>query len=203
MRRQIKNVDSKILSEALEYKKNNSTNNAKIANVLFSEQKGFCAYTEEYITRTDAEDIEHFNPTLKETNNDNYQNWFLVKHQWNSEKSTKWASFQPCLHPGDTSFETRILYKDGIYFEAENDIEAHNTLILLNINDEQLVQKRINFINRRKIRIRDLNVSVVDYFTEFISDIENVKYLTAIKSEFDIDLFELIPTPDIKDKKER
>ncbi|HMR86944.1 MAG TPA: HNH endonuclease domain-containing protein [Saprospiraceae bacterium] len=86
MRRQVKSQNSEIQQKGLVY----PNNRTQIANILFAEQKGFCAYTEEYIERTDAEDIEHFNPTLKGTDDDGYENWFLVKHQWNSEKSTKW-----------------------------------------------------------------------------------------------------------------
>lgn len=86
MRRAIKYPDSKIVEKNLNYISGNSTNNKKIADLLFEEQKKFCAYTDEYISRTDAADIEHFNPTLKDTHDDNYNNWFLVKHQWNKEK---------------------------------------------------------------------------------------------------------------------
>ena len=68
-----------------------------VAKILLDEQKKFCAYTDEYVSRTDAKDIEHFNPTLKGTPEDNYYNWFLVKHQWNKEKSYKWQEFQPIL----------------------------------------------------------------------------------------------------------
>lgn len=33
---------------------------------------GFCAYSERYMRRTDAVDIEHFDPRLKTTENDDY-----------------------------------------------------------------------------------------------------------------------------------
>ena len=89
MRRISKENNSEIISQNLEYLKGNSTNNLKISKILFKEQKGFCAYTEEYIGRADAKDIEHFNPTIKGEESDNYFNWFLVKHQWNMEKSEK------------------------------------------------------------------------------------------------------------------
>ena len=104
MRKSIKNPSSKIIADKLKYVSGNSANNKKIADILFAEQKKFCAYTDEYISRTDAKDIEHFDPTLKDTEADNYNNWFLVKHQWNKEKSYKWENYQPILHPTADDF---------------------------------------------------------------------------------------------------
>ena len=86
MRRAVKYPDSEIVRNHLNYKPTNSSNNKKIAQILLKEQKKFCAYTDEFISRTDSTDIEHFDPSLKNTVDDNYNNWFLVKHQWNQEK---------------------------------------------------------------------------------------------------------------------
>ena len=82
MRKAIKYPDSKIITGHLKYVSGNSANNKKITEVLRLEQKNFCAYTDEYMCIiTDAQDIEHFNPKLKDTPEDSYDNWFLVKHQ--------------------------------------------------------------------------------------------------------------------------
>ncbi len=67
MRRTIKNSDSEIIKNNLRYISGNSNNNKKIADILGEGQKKFCAYTDEYLGRTDARDIEHFDPTLKDT----------------------------------------------------------------------------------------------------------------------------------------
>lgn len=120
MRKAHKYPDSKIVTDKLRYVSGNSTNNKKIADILFEEQKKFCAYTDEYISRTDAKDIEHFNPTLKDNAQDDYHNWFLVKHQWNKEKSYKCNDFQPILHPTATDFEERIIYINGDYIAKSN-----------------------------------------------------------------------------------
>ena len=104
MRRATKNPESTILAKNMQYLVNNSSNNKKIASILFEEQKNYCAYTDEYISRTDAADIEHFNPNFKGSPEDRYYNWFLVKHQWNKEKSQKWDEFQPVLHPTASDF---------------------------------------------------------------------------------------------------
>jgi CRISPR/Cas system Type II protein with McrA/HNH and RuvC-like nuclease domain len=93
MRKIVKHPNSIVISEKLRYKDGNSLNNSKISKVLYNEQKGFCAYTEEYIGRADAKDIEHFNPTLKGGNEDGYYNWFLVKHQWNNASRQNGSNF--------------------------------------------------------------------------------------------------------------
>ena len=67
MRRAVKHKESIIIKEGLRYSTKNI--NSKISLILLSQQKCFCAYTDEYINRTDAADIEHFNPKLKLTDN--------------------------------------------------------------------------------------------------------------------------------------
>ncbi len=195
MKRSIKKEDSKILKENLNYIVGNSANNKKISNILYKEQKGFCAYTEKYIGRTDAKDIEHFNPTLKGKEADSYQNWFLVKHQWNKEKSSKWEKFQPILHPTDATFEDRILYQDGHYFLADsNDIEAKNLIDLLQLDDLLLAEERKKYIKRKEVYIKLSDKSATIFFETLINDdINAVNYLRAINEEFNINIWELLP----------
>ncbi|WP_233883935.1 HNH endonuclease domain-containing protein [Tenacibaculum piscium] len=195
MKRSIKKEDSKIIKENLNYIVGNSANNKKISKILYKEQKGFCAYTEEYISRTDAKDIEHFNPTLKGKEADSYQNWFLVKHQWNKEKSSKWANFQPILHPTDATFENRILYQDGDYFLANsNDIEAKNLINLLKLDDLMLADNRKKYIKRTKKHMKLSGESADNFFKTLINDhINGVHYLRAINEEFNINIWELLP----------
>ncbi|MCG8893109.1 hypothetical protein G1K97_02355 [Tenacibaculum finnmarkense] len=195
MKRSIKKVDSKIIKENLNYIVGNSANNKKISKILYKEQKGFCAYTEEYISRTDAKDIEHFNPTLKGKEADSYQNWFLVKHQWNKEKSSKWKDFQPILHPTDATFENRVLYEYGDYFLANsNDIEAKNLINLLKLDDLMLADERKKYIKRKKLEIEIYDVSPDNFFKTLINDhINGVNYLRAINNEFNINIWELLP----------
>jgi hypothetical protein len=44
----------------------------RIRDELLREQRRFCAYSERYIMNTDSCDVEHFDPRLKETPDDNY-----------------------------------------------------------------------------------------------------------------------------------
>jgi HNH endonuclease len=192
MRRVIKRATSEIIVKNLKYVSGNSVNNKIISEILQQEQKSFCAYTDEYISRTDAKDIEHFNPNLKDTGNDNYQNLFLVKHLWNKEKKNKWV--QPILHPTATDFETRIIYSQGDYIANQSDIEAQNLIALLKLDDPALAKKRKKYIARKRTEILTYGLPAHNFFTDLINaDICQVSYLRAIKEEFGIDLWAYLP----------
>jgi len=195
MKRIIKNEDSEITEQNLKYIVGNSTNNKKIAAILYKEQKGFCAYTETYIGRTDAKDIEHFNPTLKGKNEDSYQNWFLVKHQWNKEKSTKWGKFQPILHPTNGTFQDRVLYFDGDYFISDlEDIEAKNLIDLLKLNDPILAEERKQYLERKQKEIQIYGETPEVFFKTLIKDEpKQISFLRAIDEQFKINIWELLP----------
>ena len=194
MRRVYKNLLSPIVLNELNYIVGNSANNKKIADLLLDEQKKFCAYTDEYISRTDAGDIEHFDPTLKDTPQDNYYNWFIVKHQWNKEKSNKWAKYQPVLHPTADDFEERIIYVDGDYMaKLSTDIEAMNLIKLLKLDNAALAEKRKKYIARKRMEIDNSGENAKDYFIILINaEPCGVSYLRAIKEEFGIDLWQYL-----------
>lgn len=194
MRKAIRYPNSKILTDNLNYISGNSVNNKRIADILFEEQRKFCAYTDEYISRTDAKDIEHFNPTLKDTPQDNYNNWFLVKHQWNKEKSYKWKNFQPILHPAAIDFENRVIYLDGDYIvSSEVDIEARNLLDLLQLDDPALADKRKRYIKRKREEMKMFGQDEKTFFFTLVNaDICQVSYLRAIREEFGIDLWGIL-----------
>jgi len=194
MRKAIKNPDSEIIKNNLSYIRGNSANNKKIANILFAEQKKFCAYTDEYISRTDARDIEHFDPTLKDTPKDNYTNWFLVKHQWNKEKSYKWEEFQPALHPTADDFEERIVYIAGDYMRmSETDKEAKNVIKLLKLDDPGLADERKRYIKRKREEMELMAQDATTFFSTLINnDPPRVSYLRAIKEEFGVDIWKML-----------
>lgn len=191
MKRILKKPNSKIKLENLNYKVNGD--NSKLAKILLSEQKNFCAYTEEYIGTNDARDIEHFNPNLKDTIEDNYENWFCVKHKPNMRKSTKW--FDEVLHPTIENFEERLIYNDGAFFPSdENDIETANLISLLDLNNEIFVKDRQKYIARRKEAIEDYKNTPTAYFEKKVkNEIWQIRYLRAIETEFGIDIWNMIP----------
>lgn len=197
MRRIIKDDNSEIVTQHLRYLEGNSANNQSISKILYKEQKGFCAYTEEFIGRTDAKDIEHFNPNLKGTNDDGYSNWYLVKHQWNKEKSSKWEKFQPILLPTDSDFENRILYDNGDYRVADSeDKEALNLVALIKLDDILLADERKKYIRRKRDEIEKFGQSEKEFFEILIqADLKQISYIRAIQEEFNIDIWNMIPQP--------
>jgi hypothetical protein len=194
MKRISKDPESKILKNHLNYVSGNSNNNKKIAKILMLEQKRFCAYTDEYLSRTDARDIEHFNPTLKDTPADDYNNWFLVKHQWNKEKNYKWGMYQPVLHPTAPDFEERVVYNSGDYIaKSELDTEAVNLVKLLQLDDLALADKRKKYIARKREEIAAFQQDSKTFFTTLLNANPcQVSYLRAIKEEFNIDLWQML-----------
>jgi hypothetical protein len=175
MRRVIKDADSEILNKNLKYIRNNRHNNRKIAVVLSREQKNLCAYTEEFMSVTDADDIDHFNPTLKDTESDDYN---------------KWLHYQPILHPSAVDFEERLIYIDGHYLtKSETDIEAQNLIDLLQLDEPALADKRRKYIARIKKDIKIYEQDFESYFSDLMNDdSSNVFYLRAIKEEFGVDI---------------
>jgi hypothetical protein len=191
MKRVIKNITSEIVTKKIIYK---NGDNKELSKILLHEQKRFCAYTEEYIGINDAIDIEHFNPHLKFTPEDSYQNWFMVKHKPNNIKRTKWI--EPILHPTNINFEEKLIYFDGYFLHNPEDLATKNLIELLNLNDEIFVKNRKKYIERRKEMIvsRGFEGNPKSYFEELIStEIDLIKYLRAIQDEFKIDIWSMIP----------
>lgn len=199
MRRIEKKSDSSIITESLTYKKQN--HRPRITELLRLEQHNICAYTEEWLGRTDKAEIEHFDPTLKPTVNDSYQNWFLVKGQWNNEKGgiRRWSEYQPLLHPTADDFEERIVYYQGLYIAAdENDIEAKHLISYLKLDDEELDKQRINYIARMR---KDMDLSgmpnqdFIDWRLASDTYRSTIYYIRAIEVEFNVRVnFDLLPT---------
>ena len=149
MRIQIKNVNSKILQKNIEYIPKGD--NSELRKLLFNEQKGFCAYTETYLGRSDQKDIDHFNPSKDFLNRNEYMNLFLSKSLWNKEKSNKWQNFQPILSPTSLDFEERVIYnKELKIFQArtEGDVEAINLVEILKLDDPDLSNERKRYLKQ-------------------------------------------------------
>ncbi|MBC8155087.1 MAG: hypothetical protein H7Z72_19530 [Bacteroidetes bacterium] len=198
MRRIKKNPESPIISEKIAYRK---SGNSHLSEILYEEQNHLCAYTEEYIGRADRGDIEHFNPMLKGTLEDGYENWYLVKSQWNIEKgdTRRWNKFQPLIHPTAQDFEARILYNNGRYIVAdENDVEAHNLRSYLKLDDEELAKQRVFYIQRMKsdIILSGLsNQEFIDLRLLMPAYRSTIFYIRAIEEELNIKVdFDLLKT---------
>jgi CRISPR/Cas system Type II protein with McrA/HNH and RuvC-like nuclease domain len=195
MRRVNKPESSIILQDNLTYKVGGDNKN--LANALCDEQHNICAYTETYLGRTDKKDIEHFNPTLKDTSDDSYQNWFLVKAQWNGEKASKWARYQPILKPTDEAFEDRIIYFEGEYLAASlNDQEAVNLIKLLKLDDEGLAFERRCYLENLKETLDLSKKTAQQYIDDLLMTRPSLLYfIRAIEEELGVKVnFDLVKT---------
>ena len=194
MRKQTKLSDSQ--AKNIEYI--NGGDNSKLRQILFEEQKGFCAYTETFLDRTEEKDIDHFNPTKEYLERNNYMNLFLCKAQWNKEKSNKWSKFQPILSPLSDDFEERIIYNQDLkLFEAkeENDIEANNLVKLLKLDDYDLSMERKKHIELSK-ELMSYFESPTKYFQKTIElDSTAIKFIRSLEIEFNINIWEMLPQP--------
>jgi len=179
---------SKILSEGLVYLI--QSNRERLRQLLLQEQKGFCAYSERFVRGTDECDIEHFDPRLKETDADNYLNWYAVLSWLNSHKAKKIDKYLPIAFPHDPSIQQRIRY-DGGYFNVvdDNDIEAKNLIDFLGLNKHELVLDRKKHIDRIK-SLMDLCGGDANLFrTTMLADLDNLNFSTTLFHEFGIDTF--------------
>ncbi len=194
MRKQTKLSDSQ--AKNIEYIKDGD--NSKLRQILFEEQKGFCAYTETYLGRTDDKNIDHFNPTKEYQDRNSYLNLFLCKAQWNKEKSNKWSKFQPILSPLSDNFEERIVYNEELkLFEAkaENDIEANNLVKLLKLDDYDLSVERKGYIELCE-ELMQYYESPEAYFKKVIQlNLPTLSFIRSLEIEFKINIWEMIPQP--------
>lgn len=194
MRKQTKLSDSR--AKNIEYIKDGD--NSKLRQILFEEQKGFCAYTETFLDRTEQKDIDHFNPTKEYLERNNYMNLFLCKAQWNKEKSNKWSDFQPLLSPLSDDFEERIVYNQELkLFEAkeENDIQANNLVKILKLDDYDLSIERKKHIELSK-ELMSYFESPTKYFQKTIElDSTAIKFIRSLEIEFNINIWDMIPQP--------
>ena len=196
MRRQEKVENSEILEKNLEYFPNGD--NSELRQLLFKEQKGFCAYTETYLGRSDQKDIDHFNPSKDLSNRNEYHNLFLCKALWNKEKSNKWSKYQPILLPTSNDFEERVIYnKDLKIFQAknENDIEASNIIKILKLDDADLSDERKRYLSRMLDVSQAYGISIAEFFNKLISEkhFEHINFIRSAQEEFNIDIWNMIP----------
>jgi hypothetical protein len=187
MKRIIKNPDSVIVTEGLSYPKDK----VRIRELLEKEQQYICAYWEDRITASSSIDVEHFNPLLKETSQDSYDNWFAVCHRANLMKGTKnadsrWEQHQLLIDPTHTDLEQRICYdkESGDYFGI--DTAAQNLVDYLNLNDHELREDRIDY----EVVINDyIRENGIEWTTNFLKrNRSQVRFRRILEIIFDIQL---------------
>ena len=183
-------TDSKIVTEKLTY--NNASQRGKIRAILIQEQSEFCAYSEVYIRSVDEVHIEHFDPRLKNTTEDNYRNWYGVLAKMNTNRPKKIEPYLPILHPSSEDLFKRVFYKDGIYQPFDlDDLEANNLIKFLDLNKQEILEYREKHLKR----IRNLRVLCGDehLFLETLKESkDNLSFATALKHELGIDVAKML-----------
>lgn len=157
--------------------------NARILGALLEEQRGFCAYSERWISAIDGADVEHFDPRLKSTDADGHRNWYAVLHKLNLEKPRKIEPFLPILDP-TSELQTRIRYVHG-HFEPidANDVEARHLIEFLGWNKKELTDERRGHVERvRRMLERDFT------WAELAEDPPSLSFATALEAELGLSI---------------
>jgi len=186
-----KNTNSEIVQRDLSYAK--PSDRPAIRQILKAEQFGFCAYSERYFQNTDEVHIEHFDGQLKNTDQDNYQNWYAVLARINTTKAKKIKPFLPILLPNSDDLNARIYYSNHIYQSVDKeDSEADNLIKYLGFNKYELISDR----NKHIQRIQYLKAQLEDDFETFLQNhLQELSFITALEVELDMPLEHLLPTP--------
>lgn len=180
-----KSTESEIIKQAWRYA--TKSHRQRIRNELLREQRGFCAYTERFVTPIDALEIEHFDDRLKGKSDDSYWNWYAV-HRWINQKKRPIDKFLPILTPYDVNLSDRIHYEAGGFWPINaQDIEAENLIEFLGWNDPTLAQVRENHVSRLKYMRDNFFSGNNSAFLEYIKqDPENLSYKTVLEAELDL-----------------
>ena len=189
MRYLSKNAQSTIITNSWKY--NNSRHRPKICQELIKEQKGYCAYSEKYLSPMHAAEIEHFDDRQKNTANDNYWNWYAVLRKMNQLKmGKKIQNYLPILQPHALQTAKRICYKASQFQTVKpGDTEAQNLIDFLGLNDPTLAREREGFINRRRQDRKRFFSNDPQGFIDYLKDDpENSSFITALEVELQIQL---------------
>jgi hypothetical protein len=181
--------NSEIINQNLSYSK--KTDRGTIREILLNEQNRFCAYSERYVKETDSCHIEHFNPNLKNTVNDDYYNWYAVLGWINEHKAKIIDPYLPILNPAIENISERIYYKDGLFHPVnENDTESKYLIKFLLFNKNELVNDR----KRHIARLKDTRNLLGDelFFQKLKKFPEELSFASAIEVELNIDLDEYL-----------
>ena len=184
-----KRKDSQVIQAAWQY--SNTRHRPKIRTELLTEQHGFCAYSERYVTPMDAWEIEHFDPRKKNTTDDDYWNWYAVHRRMNQLKMHRSiVDYLPILSPYDPSVSSRIQYEYGQFEPIDAaDQAAQNLIDFLGWNEPSLAQERAMHIQRKLNDFSRFFKHDLSGFIEYLSqDPMNFSYITALEAELGVSL---------------
>ncbi len=190
-----KTPNSEIIAEGLTYQENRSRNNKRLLELLLSEQRNFCAYTEKYVQGLDSTEVEHFNSAIKYW--DDYYNYYAVLRKANEYKIKKDNTYRNAgfldnlFFQNNDDFSRRVHYVDGVYEETDAmDIEAKNFIDFLGFNEHPLYQDRKNHVERLKESFENAgwdSQRCLDYFRTYPNELS---FITALEHELGLNLVE-------------
>lgn len=162
----------------------------KILDWLMTIQKNFCAYTEERKEKaTDLYNVEHFDPRLKGTDHDGFDNWYGVLQFHNNRRPRKIEKYLPLPNLNDPTLTHRIEYREGFYFPKEDsDQEVKNLSDFLNLNEINSAEERDKYIKN----LRGSFATGSELLNYFQTRPEKLRFPTAVEAEFGISLDEII-----------
>jgi hypothetical protein len=179
-----KRESSEVLERGWRY--SSRSQRPQITRVLLAEQKGFCAYSERYRRETDEVHIEHFDPRKKNTEHDDYWNWFVVLAWFNHHKPYCIAEYEPLACPYDSDLPNRIGYEDGEFIPvSDDDVEARNLIEFLGWNSRELFDERANHIEHLR-EIREILQNEREFVAYLNRNPRQLDFFTAIHAEFGI-----------------
>lgn len=175
-----KSDNSQVLANDWQYPKDSE----KIRTELRNEQMGFCAYSERYMRRTDAVDIEHFDPRLKPTQNDSYWNWYVVLSWMNRHKPRNIERFEPILQPYSEDLRQRIQYQAGQFLAVDpDDQEADNLIKYLGWNSPEITSDRHKHVKRTRVVQQTFGDDQAAFHSFLLSDTDNLSFFSALSVE--------------------
>jgi hypothetical protein len=189
-----KRPESEIPRRGLSYDRR--SDRAQIRDLLSAEQEGFCAYSEKVLMPLDSKHIEHYDPRLKSTPRDGYENWYLVLGWMNEHKPKRLDErFLPLIErPHEVDLGSRIRYIAG-FFEPTNpeDIEANNFLEFIGVNRPEVVKERVFHVERITQVLNHVYGGDFDQFSQqvLLLDRGNFHFITALEVELDRPLLPL------------
>lgn len=159
----------------------------RIRQILVEEQAGYCAYTEKWLSPTESVDVDHFDPRLKHTSKDGYDNWYAVLHWQNLHRPRSIEPFLPLADP-TADLSERVVCRRGIFYARDpSDLEASNLIQWLGWNLPDLVRERLQHVSRIR-RARSLFSSPGELLDWLRSDPPQLSFASTLRAELALPL---------------
>lgn len=193
MRFLAKSSASPLAQSGLVYREGATKENKELKKRLLAEQRNFCAYTERYVKKTDATDLEHFDSSIKYQ--DNYFNYYAVLVWANRGKQDRSFAGNPFFtsrfFQDREQWEKRIRYIDFQYEAIDPaDQEAEDLIAFLRLNHSDLCSDRRNSIQETVELFSEAGFDSAQILDWFRKHPESLDFITGLEVALDLDLSE-------------